>query len=266
VALSPVLRPHDVLRRRSRPRGWPAALPWVLAAATVGVQIAYPLVEGERLRRVTIAAVLLFFLASVSHAAVHRGPSWALRLVVLTAGGGLLAEAVGVRTGKPFGQYSYSDSLGPRLLEVPIVVPLAWTMMAYPMLLAARRLTRRWTALVGGLGLAGWDVFLDPQMVGDGRWRWADPTPGLPGVHDVPLTNFAGWLLVSVVLMGLLSLLLPRDRGSEAMPAVLLGWTYVGSIVGNLFWFGSPAVALAGGVAMGLVVLPYAWSLWQSRP
>jgi len=68
------------------------------------------------------------------------------------------------------------------------------------------------------------------------------------------------------VMMLVLCATLPRDRGSEAVPAVLLIWTYVGSVVGNVFWFGSDAVALAGGIAMGIVVLPYAWVLWQSRP
>jgi uncharacterized membrane protein len=241
-------------------------LPWVFALATIAAQIAYPLVVGEWLRRVTLASVVLFFLASVTHALVHRGPRWALTLLVVTAGGGLAAEAVGVRTGLPFGDYSYSGSLGPQLFRVPVAVPLAWTMMGYPMFLAARRLSRRWAAVIGGVGLAGWDVFLDPQMVADGRWRWSDPTPGLPGVADVPLTNFVGWLLVGTLMMGLLSLGLPRDRASETVPALLLFWTYVGSIVGNVFWFGADSVALAGGIAMGLVVVPYAWVLWQSRP
>jgi uncharacterized membrane protein len=253
------------LRRATR-RSRPAILPWLLTAATVAAQIAYPLVEGESLRRVTIASVVLFFLASVTHAWVHRGAAWAAGLVAITTGGGLLAEAVGVRTGVPFGDYAYSDSLGPRLLDVPVVVPLAWTMMAYPVLLAARRVTRRWTVPLAAVGLAGWDVFLDPQMVADGRWRWAHPTPALPGVPHVPLTNYAGWLLVALVLMALLARLPQRDSADLTVPGVLLAWTYVGSVVGNVLWFGSRSIALAGGLAMGVLVVPWAWASWQSRP
>ena len=214
----------------------------------------------------TIASVVLFFLASVTHAWAHRGPRWALTFVIVSTGLAFVAEAVGVRTGVPFGDYSYSSSLGPQLLDVPVVVPLAWTMMAYPVFLAARRLTRRWTAVVGSIGLAGWDVFLDPQMVADGRWHWSHPTPSLPGIHTVPLTNLAGWLGVAFVMMLVLCVTVPRDRGSETMPAVLLFWTFIGSVVGNVFWFGSNAVAVAGGIAMAIVVLPYTWVLWQSRP
>jgi putative membrane protein len=260
-----VTRAYD-LRAPRRPAGGTGAVPWLLAGATVAAQVAYPLLAGEALRRVTLAVVVLFFLASVAHALVHRGPVFAAVLVAVAGGGGLLAEAVGVRTGLPFGRYAYAESLGPAVLDVPVVVPLAWTMMAYPALLAGRRLARRGAFLVAGFALAAWDVFLDPQMVADGRWRWADPTPSLPGLDEVPLTNHLGWLVVATVLMLLLDLLLPRDAASEAQPATLFLWTYVGSVVGNAAFFDRPGVALAGGVAMGLVAVPYAWALWQSRP
>jgi uncharacterized membrane protein len=254
-------------RRRS---GALLALPWLLAGTTVGLQIAYPLVDGAWLDRVTVLTVVFFFTTCVVHAVVHRGPAWALGLVVVTAGGGLAAEAVGVRTGLPFGEYRYEGTLGPELLDVPVVVPLAWTMMAYPVLLAARRLTRHWVPLVGGFGLAAWDVFLDPQMVGDGHWTWADPTPALPGVPGIPLTNYAGWFAVGTVMMLVLTAVLPRDNPrrpvDDSVPALLLVWTWVGYVLGNVFWFGTDSVAIVGGVALGLLVLPYVWSLWQSRP
>jgi uncharacterized membrane protein len=261
---------YGVRSRRRRPSGFGVGLTWLLAGTTVGLEIAYPLVDGAWLHRVTIATVVFFAATCVLHALVHRGLGWALGLVVITAGGGLAAEAVGVRTGLPFGDYSYAGTLGPEVLDVPLVVPLAWTMMAYPVLLAARRLTRRWVVLVGAYGLAAWDVLLDPQMVGDGHWTWADPEPGLPGVPGIPLTNLGGWLLVGALMMLVLVVVLPRDNphrpADETVPAVLLVWTWLGYVLGNVFWFGTESVALVGGVLLGLLVLPYAWSLWQSRP
>lgn len=257
--------------RSHRPRHPPVAgvaLAWVLAAATVATQIAYPLVEGTALQRVTIATVMLFFTTCVTHALVHRGAFFTLGLVVVSAGGGLVAEAVGVRTGYPFGAYSYAGTLGPEVLDVPLVVPLAWTMMTYPVLLAARRVGGRLAPVVGGLGLMAWDMFLDPQMVGDGHWTWADPYPALTAIQGIPLTNFAGWAAVGTVMMLVLDRLLPRDgaaHADELVPAALLGWTWLGYVLGNVFWFGEPSVAAAAGILLGLLVLPYTWLLWQSR-
>jgi putative membrane protein len=268
VALTVPARSSTAARRdrRHRPSGAAVGLAWLLAAATVAAQIAYPLVDGEWLRRVTVAVVVVFFATCVTHALVHRGPAFTLGLVVVSAGGGLVAEAVGVRTGYPFGEYSYAGTLGPEVLDVPVVVPLAWTMMAYPVLLAARRLSRWWSPVIGGLGLMAWDMFLDPQMVDDGHWTWTHPDPSLTAIEGIPLTNFAGWAAVGTVMMLALTLLLPDREADEVLPATLLGWTWVGYVVGNVFWFGSDSVALVAGIALGLLVVPYTWVLWQSRP
>jgi putative membrane protein len=140
-------------------------------------------------------------------------------------------------------------------------------MMAYPSLVAARALCRGLlsTALVGALALAGWDLFLDPMMTGDGYWTFTDPqATALPNVPDVPLSNFAGWYLVAFAMMLVLDRL-PRRTAPDGQPAVLFLWTYVSSVVANLFFFDKPWVAVYGGVAMGAVALPYAWVLWVGR-
>lgn len=239
-----------------------AALAWFLAGLAVLAQIGYPLTSGATRTTLTVGTVVVFFLASATHALVARGPRWAGLLVAVSAGGGLLAEAVGVATGVPFGAYAYADSLGWQVLGVPVVVPLAWAMMAYPALLVGRRLaTGRRVALVGGWALASWDVFLDPQMVSAGHWRWRDPTPSLPGVDGIPLTNFLGWLLVAVVMVGVLDRTLPRVPADDRQPASLYLWSYASQVLGNAAFFGRPSVAAVGGALMGLVALPYAVSL-----
>ena len=42
---------------------------------------------------------------------------------------GWTAEAIGSKTGFPFGAYHYTDRLQPQLLGVPLLIPLAWLMM-----------------------------------------------------------------------------------------------------------------------------------------
>jgi putative membrane protein len=241
-----------------------------LGAAAVLAQVAYPLLDGPQqapgpLRAVTVAAVLLFCAASLTHAAATSGPRTALTVLAVAGGTGLVAEAVGVATGVPFGRYAYAGTLGPQLLGVPLLVPLAWTMMAWPTLLAGRALAARvgsrssWTAVPpAAVALAGWDLFLDPQMVAAGHWTWTFPDPGLPGVPGIPLTNFAGWLLVALVVQAALHRRVPAEpEGDPRLPALLLGWTWLGSTLANAVFFGRPAVAGYGFVAMGVVVAPY---------
>ncbi|HEX5492966.1 MAG TPA: carotenoid biosynthesis protein [Mycobacteriales bacterium] len=254
-----------------------AALPF--AAATVLAEVAYPLVHGPVRDAVTVATVLAFFVASGSHAALTRGGRSAAVLLVVTVGGGLLAETVGLRTGWPFGRYRYTGGLGPSLAGVPVVIPLAWAMMAWPAYLAAARLTRSWRrtrpawlarvsrVAVAGWALAGWDLSLDPQMVAAGHWRWLRPDPGLPGVPGVPLSNYLGWVAVSCVLMAVLDGVVGRqgclDRGDDAVPIGLYLWTYGSSVLAHAAFFGLPGSAAWGAVGMGLVAIPLAGSLRQ---
>jgi uncharacterized membrane protein len=243
-------------------RGRAAVVP---AAATVLAQIAYPLVGGDARDTLTVATVVLFAITSLTHAWATRGPRAAAVLLVVAGGGGLAAEAVGVATGVPFGRYEYADSLGPAVLGVPVVIPLAWVMMTWPAYLVATRLasSRPVRIAVGAVALASWDLFLDPQMVDAGHWRWADPLPSLPGVPTVPLTNYAGWLLVAAVLM----LLLPTTRpGDDFVPYALYLWTYASSVLAHAAFLGLPASALWGGLGMGLVAVPLALSLRRRVP
>ena len=234
----------------------------LLAAATVLLQIAYPLVSGRPRDVLTIVTVVAFFLATTSHALVHRGARWTAGYVLVTTVVGLLAESLGTRTGVPFGTYEYADTLGWKLLSVPVVIPLAWAMFAYPCLLVGQRLarTRLGAAAVGGWALASWDLFLDPQMVEAGHWTWSGVEASLPGSPGIPVSNYLGWVLVGVLMLGLLQLL-PRRAADDRVPAALFLWTYASSVLAFAVFFGRPLVALVGGIGMGLVAIPYARAL-----
>jgi len=169
-----------------------------------------------------------------------------------------------VATGFPFGTYDYSGRLGPKLLGVPLIIPLAWTWMAWPAWLAALRLTSSRIARVAlaACGLAAWDLFLDPQMVAEGYWTWRDPTPALPGVPGIPIGNYLGWLGFAVLLMTALSAAGGRAVAEplrDDRPLLALWfWTYASSVLAAAVFLGLPASAAWGGVLMGAVVLPLA--------
>ncbi len=235
-------------------------MPVALAGLTVLLQVVYPLVDGRPRDLLTIATVLAFLATTLTHAAATRGPRWASTYLAVTAGCGLLAEAVGVATGWPFGDYRYADSLGPTLFAVPVVVPLAWAMFAYPCLLVGQRLGH--PVLLGAWALASWDLFLDPQMVEAGHWRWLDVEHPIPGLEGIPLSNLAGWVAVALVVMAVLSRLPdPRVDADDRVPAALFLWTFASSVLANVVFFGRPGVALVGGLVMGAVAVPYARAL-----
>jgi uncharacterized membrane protein len=241
-----------------------------LAAATVLAEVAYPLVRGHGRTVLTVVTVVVFAATSLAHAWVSRRWPAALALAVVCGGGGLAVEAVGVATGWPFGRYSYAGTLGPEVAGVPLVIGLGWLMMAWPAYLVAVRLVagRVPRILLAGWALASWDLFLDPQMVAAGHWRWADPAPSLPGVGAVPLTNYAGWVAASIVLMTLLDLAVRAEPGVlDRLPHGLYLWTYASSALAHLAFLGLPASAGWGALGMGTVAVPLGVALRRSpRP
>lgn len=248
-------------------------LPVIGAATTIVLQILWPLSTDPARTTLTIVTVIVFALTSVTHAWIYCGPKWAAAYLVATLGFAIAIEAVGTKTGYPFSEYQYTDALGVRVVDVPLVIPVAWSMTAYPALLLSRRLvaaiaparaSRLLFAAIGAFAMTAWDLFLDPQMVSAGYWIWADGSADLPGIPGIPALNYLGWLVASFVLMLLLSLL-PHKAVPEAVPATLWTWTWIGGIVSNAFFFGRPTVALVGGVAMAVVTLPYLWLLATSR-
>ena len=56
---------------------------------------------------------------------------------------------------------------------------------------------------------------------------------------------------------------LPRKTANDSAPNTLLLWTYASNVLGAAVFFDRPAVAIWGGVAMGIVIIPWAWRLWS---
>lgn len=251
-------------------------LAWSAAGAGIAGQIAYPLCDTATRTTLTGATVTAFFVATVaalcSTVGVRRGVGVAAIACCLAWG----VELIGLRTGLPFGRYSYTGSLRPTIGGVPVIVPLAWTALGLAALHLGRRLAaprRLAVALVGGGALASWDLFLDPQMVADGQWRWHSPHWTVPGVPGIPVGNFAGWLVVAVLLIGILDRLVPADQpkygrsqpigGSTAAGvfATVYLWTYASEVLAGIAFFHRPSVALVGGLVMGAFAIPYARAL-----
>lgn len=265
------------------------------AAAAIVAQILFPLARGAVLDAVTAAVVILLAASALAHSLSTRGVRFTAALAGAAIGGGFAAEAAGVATGFPFGCYTYAlDRLGPSIAEVPLVVPLAWAAGSYPVWCAVSAITSRWTGWHRSLirvplvtvTITAWDLYLDPQMVTMGYWTWCPADLTLPGVGQIPLTNFAGWLLVSFAIAVALESAERSGRFShkvdtserwlqarrDAVPLVLFGWTWLGSALAHAVFLnirypeaGLQYSAAFGLLGMAITGVPLAFWLWNSR-
>lgn len=220
---------------------------WMTQAVT-------PLFERGRRQGPTTIVVVLLAAAALAATAGSVGWRRAAAAVAAATAVGVAVEAIGIRTGLPFGEYRYTDRLQPQVLGVPVVVALAWAGMGLPAWAVAGRLVRSTPARIalGAVALTAWDLFLDPQMVAEGFWVW----PGGGFYRGIPLSNYGGWLLVSAVLMAVFAVAAPGAQSGVAVSSYLL--MAVMEVLGFLFFFGDPLVALVGGavcVPLGVAAL-----------
>lgn len=231
-------------------------------------QIAVPLTDDRA--GLTTAVVVLFAATTTALVAGAWGWRRAMLAAVVVVVGTTVLERVGSTTGWPFGDYRYTDALSPTIVGVPLAVVLAWWAMAVPARAVAVSLAAsNWARVVlGALALTAWDVMLDPQMVDERYWVWDGGGPW----REVPLSNYAGWLGASLVVMVVLDRLLPLNgrAGGRVGGAGDLGpgdlgllglysWWAVMSTLGFLAFFGDPLVGLVG----GLVMLPLPVLAWR---
>lgn len=186
----------------------PAASHLLLAAALLSL-----VVRGRNdSTAALVASSILMFGFCLASAAHLLGPGAALRFAALAVGLGWFAEQMGATRGWFFGEYHYTDVLGPRLGEVPVVIPLMWFALVYAgyviaNLIVSRTPVDRSTAL-GDLALlsflsaaivTAFDLGADPYFVYKmGAWVMVKKDGWWFGET---LQGFAGWMLVSFVIV-----------------------------------------------------------------
>lgn len=253
-------------------RSTPVTVRNAVGAVTLVAMVATPF--GGRPTRRKLAGLVVGGMATTTVATAAE--RWGVARATAAAGAVTaitgLVEGVGVRTGIPFGRYRYTGVLRPEIGGVPLLVPLAWFAMAVPArdtALAtlderASRASRpapanRWARIVAGAAaLTAWDLFLDPQMVGEGYWAWARRGR----YRGIPLTNYAGWFATGLAVMAVLEAILPvriddRGDGTDEVSSDLVveyATMAVMETIAFAVFFRDRRVAAAGGAAM----LPFA--------
>jgi putative membrane protein len=160
----------------------------------------------------TVPALLIVGLQVVPPAVfalIHAGIVYRVRgMLVFTLcclGMGSLFESLSLRTGFPFGHYVFTDLMGPKVLDVPVLLVLAYLGIGYcSWVLAVLILGHRNQPLTGRRVLTlpllasaimlAWDVSMDSIWATlDRAWIWQDGGR----YFGVPISNFLGWYLTA---------------------------------------------------------------------
>jgi len=176
----------------------------------------------------------LFALAHGSF--LYRAKGMAV-FAALCLGFGTLAESVSLRTGFPFGHYYFTDVMGPKIFQLPVLLALAYLGIGYVAWILALLILGYFDKPVRGTGVVAlpllaslimlaWDLSMDPNWSTLIRaWIWRDG-----GTYfGVPVSNFFGWFLVAYIYYQAFTLYCranPRPAASPRqrfwLPAILL--------------------------------------------
>lgn len=195
-----------------------------------------------------IGAIFVFL-----HGSKAMGWRNILAFIVITFVISFISEATGVATGLIFGNYYYTDNLGPKIFGVPPMIQVAYIAMGYASLTIARILLdfigtnlKKWSSilavsLIGSFIMVSWDVVMDPyQSTYSGDWIWPNGGP----YFGIALHNYVGWFATVFIFM-------LAYQAFARMYEEKVDKTIAKS---NFFW--SMPTLYYGLIALGMVVVP----------
>lgn len=182
-------------------------------------------------------------------------------------------ESLSIKTGFPFGHYHYTDKLGPKLGDVPLLIMPAYYAICYVSWHLAHvvldkfdRVTDRlqtWAVpVLAGLIMVMWDMSMDPaRSTLAEAWIWHDGG----GYFGVPFQNFMGWFLCVWTIFQLYAFYLRRTASAAGVVAIAEErknhWHQISALYGALILEFLSMAALAANVAL----VDQAGQSWNSR-
>lgn len=135
---------------------------------------------------------------------------------------GFFIEVAGVATGLVFGSYWYGETLGPKLLDVPLTISLNWLLLVYctGVITAATAWPKFLKAAVGALLMTGLDVLIEPVAMRSDFWHWEG--------NVVPFQNYLVWFLTAFALLLLFHFLPFKKRNKVAFGLFILQVAFFG--------------------------------------
>jgi bisanhydrobacterioruberin hydratase len=126
---------------------------------------------------------------------------------------GICIEIIGTHTGILFGNYAYGNTLGAKVLNVPIVIGINWFvvmfccgiamhLMMYTLVkkidadeVIKKPILKTISVIVDGATLALiFDWLMEPVAIHLGYWSWG-------GTGEIPIFNYACWFIFSMLFL-----------------------------------------------------------------
>jgi putative membrane protein len=106
---------------------------------------------------------------------------------------GFIVEALGVNFGLIFGTYTYGQNLGYKVLGVPIMICVNWTLLTVITADVAKYFSKKLiiSALIGGVLMTTLDFILEVSAPRFDFWEFEN--------GEVPLQNYVGWLVTAFI-------------------------------------------------------------------
>lgn len=215
---------------------------WIFVALFFFVTLVGNFDLGETLNNITpVLSVVVLFIASILHGTKRYGLKNIAVFFAITWIVSLFFEALSIRTGFPFGHYYYDKLIGPRILDVPLVIMLGYFGMAYFSWILSHVLLGQYSQkltggmiflipLIGTFIMVFWDLCMDPLSSTIGSlWVWKNGG----SYFGVPLQNYFGWFFVVFIFFQIFALYI--SKYDEKQPEIFLSrsfWLEAASLYG----------------------------------
>jgi putative membrane protein len=108
---------------------------------------------------------------------------------------GFIVELIGVKTGLVFGEYSYGNTLGWKLFDIPLIIGLNWLMLVFSVgcILNSANLSFVVKSIIGAFMLVLLDYLIEPIAIKFDFWTWQN------GI--IPFKNYVAWFIFSFLFL-----------------------------------------------------------------
>lgn len=116
---------------------------------------------------------------------------------------------VGVSTGNLFGSYKYGNNLGPKLLDVPMIIGVNWVLLLYCCNVIFRDQKILPAAFYSAICMVLLDFLMEQNVEKLGFWFWDN--------HVIPFQNYLSWFIISFVFTLIIRKLLKPEENKVAV-------------------------------------------------